>query len=162
MEAYPEIKSVFEDKDTEWSTTVNFGRIRGGETLNQVPSSAAVELDIRYPNAIARDDVLFELNRLDEINARSLGHGNPVDTESSNPHAQALLEHTNRVIDEEVKFARKPHTSDIRHFTRHDIPGVAFGPEAYGSHEAFEYLVLDSLADYQRIMYAFATGSPYV
>lgn len=162
MAAYADIKSVFEAEDTEWSTTVNFGRIQGGVALNQVPSSAAVELDIRYPNAIARDDVLFELNRLDGVNVRSLGHGNSVDTDPSNLHAQALLEHANRIIDGEVKFTRKPHTSDLRHFARHDIPGVAFGPEAYGSHEAFEYLLLDSLVDYQQILYAFATGGPYV
>lgn len=106
--------------------------------------------------------MLFELNRLDDINARSLGHGNSVGTDPSNPHAQALLEYANRIIDGEVNFARKPHTSDLRHFARHDIPGVAFGPEVYGSHEAFEHLLLDSLADYQRILYRFATGGPYI
>lgn len=162
MAAYADIASVFDDEDEEWGATVNFGRIQGGETLNQVPSSATAELDIRYPDEVTRDDVLFELRQLEDIDVKSLGHGNPVDTDPSNPHAQALLEHANRAIDWEVAFARKPHTSDLRHFARHDVPGVAFGPEAYGSHEEFEHLLLDSLADYQRALYAFATGGPYV
>jgi succinyl-diaminopimelate desuccinylase len=160
LAAYPDIRETFEDEE-DWGATVNFGRIRGGEALNQVPESATLELDIRYPDETRRDDVLFRLRQIPGIEIHSLGHGNPVDTDPEEPHVQALKRHAERAMGREVTLARKPHTSDLRHFARQDIPGVAFGPEGYGSHEEFEHLVLGSLEDYQRALYEFATNGPY-
>lgn len=159
LAAYPDVAAVFDDE--EWGATVNFGRIRGGDALNQVPDSATLELDIRYPDAARRDEVLTALREVPGVEVRSLGHGDPVDTDPEDPNVQALLGHAERVTGRDVGLARKPHTSDLRHFARNGVPGVAFGPEGYGSHEAFEHLVLDSVADYQRTLYAFALGGPY-
>ena len=159
--AYPEIEAAFADADDEWGATVNFGRIRGGEALNQVPDAATLELDIRYPDETDRDEILTRLRRIPDIEVHSLGHGNPVNTDPADPHVRGLRRHAERVMDRDVGLARKPHTSDLRHFARHGIPGVAFGPEGYGSHEQFEHLVLGSLAEYQRTLYEFVTGGPY-
>jgi succinyl-diaminopimelate desuccinylase len=160
LSAYPGIREVFEDEG-DWGATVNFGRVRGGEALNQVPESATLELDIRYPDEERRDDVLFRLRQIPGVEVRSLGHGNPVDTNPEEPHVQALKRCAERAIGGDVDLTRKPHTSDLRHFASHDIPGVAFGPEGYGSHEEFEHLVLGSLEDYQRALYEFAMNGPY-
>jgi succinyl-diaminopimelate desuccinylase len=163
LAAYPDIRAAVDaEGDGEWTTTVNFGRIRGGDALNQVPDSATLELDIRYPDAASRDEVLFRLRQIPGVEVHSLGHGDPVATDPGEPHARALRNHARAVVGPEADFARKPHTSDLRHFARHGIPGVAFGPEGYGSHESFEHLVLDSLADYQRTLSRFAAGAPYV
>ncbi|WIV68393.1 M20 family metallopeptidase [Natrialbaceae archaeon AArc-T1-2] len=163
MAAYPDLRQVFDDRDGEWGPTLNAGRIRGGEALNQVPAEATLELDVRYPDEETRDEVLYELRQLPDLEVKTMGHGNPVDTDPDEPHARALLEHARSVTDRgrEVEFTRKPHTSDLRHFARNDVPGVAFGPEAYGSHEEFEHLLLESLEDYVETLYEFATGGPY-
>ena len=160
LAAYPEIREIF-DHDAEWGPTVNFGRIEGGDALNQIPASATLELDVRYPDEESRDDVLYRLRGVPGIEVHTMGYGNPVDTDPEDPHVQSLRRHAEAVTGRSIDLARKPHTSDLRHFARNGVPGVAFGPEGYGSHEEFEHLVLESLEDYAGTLYEFATGGPY-
>ena len=161
MDAHPEIQAVFAAENGDWPPTVNYGLIEGGTTVNQVPDRARLRLDVRYPDADARDRVLTALQDIDGLTVESVGHGAPVDTDPDHPYVRGLQRHAERVIGRDVNLVRKPHTSDLRHFATHGIPGVAFGPEAYGSHEGYEYLVLDSLPDYYRALAAFAEGAPY-
>jgi len=162
MAVYPAIESVFaSEAERDWPATVNYGYVEGGTTINQVPDSARLRLDVRYPDAEARDRVLTELRAIDGIDVRSVGHGAPVDTDPDDPHVRGLQRHAERALGREVSLVRKPHTSDLRHFAAHGIPGVAFGPEAYGSHESYESLVVDSLPDYCRTLAAFAADAPY-
>jgi len=161
MDAHPEIRAVFAAENGDWPTTVNYGLIEGGTSVNQVPDTATLRLDVRYPDADARDRVLTALRAIDGLTVESAGHGAPVDTDPGDPYVRGLQRHAERVIGRDVNLVRKPHTSDLRHFATHGVPGVAFGPEAYGSHEGYEYLVLDSVPDYCRTLAAFAAGAPY-
>jgi len=161
MDAHPEIRAVFAAEDGDWPTTVNYGHVEGGTAVNQVPDRASLRLDVRYPDADARDRVLTALRAIDGLRVESVGHGAPVDTDPDDPHVRGLQRHAERVIGRDVNLVRKPHTSDLRHFATQGIPGVAFGPEAYGSHESYEYLVVDSLPDYCRTLAAFAADAPY-
>jgi succinyl-diaminopimelate desuccinylase len=161
MAAHPEIQAVFAAEGGDWPTTVNYGLIEGGTAVNQVPDAARLRLDVRYPDPEARDRVLTALRAIDGLGVESVGHGAPVDTDPDDPHVRGLQRHAERTLGGEVSLVRKPHTSDLRHFASHGVPGVAFGPEAYGSHEAYEYLVVDSLPDYCRTLAAFARGAPY-
>jgi succinyl-diaminopimelate desuccinylase len=161
MAAHAEIQAVFAAEDGDWPTTVNYGHVEGGTAVNQVPDSARLRLDVRYPDADARDRVLTALRTIDGLRVESVGHGAPVDTDPDDPHVRGLQRHAERVIGRSVDLVRKPHTSDLRHFATQGVPGVAFGPEAYGSHESYEYLVVDSLPDYCRTLAAFATDAPY-
>lgn len=155
MEAYPAIQSVFESRGGEWGTTVNYGIVEGGSAANQVPDSARLVLDIRYPSRPRCDSMLTELREIDGITVSSLGSSPPVDTEDTDPYVQALQGAGKTVTGTELPLARKPHASDLRHFVAQDIPGVTFGPEARGSHEPYEHLLLDSLDDYCRILATF-------
>jgi succinyl-diaminopimelate desuccinylase len=161
MAAHPEIQAVFAAEDGDWSTTVNYGHVEGGTAVNQVPDSARLRLDVRYPDVDARDRVLTALRAIDGLRVESVGHGAPVDTDPDDPHVRGLQRHAERTMGRSVNLVRKPHTSDLRHFATQGIPGVAFGPEAYGSHESYEYLVVDSLPDYCRTLAAFAADAPY-
>jgi len=161
MDAHSAIQAVFAAESGDWPTTVNYGLIEGGTSVNQVPDTATLRLDVRYPDADARDRVLTELRAIDGLTVKSVGHGAPVDTDPDDPYVRGLQRHAERVIGRDVNLVSKPHTSDLRHFAAHGIPGVAFGPEAYGSHEGYEYLVVDSLPDYCRTLDAFAEGAPY-
>jgi succinyl-diaminopimelate desuccinylase len=161
LAAYPDVEAVFEAATGDWPTTVNYGRIEGGTTVNQVAESARLRLDVRYPDADARDRVLTALRGIPGLTVESVGHGAPVDTDPDDPYVRGLQRHAEGEIGRPVNLVRKPHTSDLRHFATHGVPGVAFGPEAYGSHEDYEYLVTDSLPDYCRTLAAFAADAPY-
>ncbi len=161
MGAYPAIRRVFEGYEGKWGPTVNFGIVSGGDVINQVPDVATLELDIRFPDQDTRDDILLELRDVPDVEIKSTGEGNPVDTDPADPHVQGLKRYAEAEIGPQVSFANKPHASDLRHFASEGIPGVAFGPEAYGSHEQFERLLLDSLDPYCRTLYAFGANAPY-
>ncbi len=161
MTAYPDIKAVFDAYDGDWGPTVNFGQITGGEVINQVPDTASMKLDIRYPDPELRDEILLELRELPTVEIKSIGEGNPVDTDPENPHVRGLMTHAKAAMESPVNFANKPHASDLRHFASEGIPGVAFGPEAYGSHEPYERLLLDSIEPYCQTLYAFGANGPY-
>lgn len=163
MAAYPAVDAAVDGvaRDYDWEPTVNYGRIEGGTAVNQVADAARLQLDVRYPDAEARDSVLGALRDISDLSVESVGHGAPVDTPPDDPYVRGLQRHAERVLGREVDLVRKPHTSDLRHFATHGVPGVAFGPEGYGSHESYEYLVLDSLPDYCRTLAAFAADAPY-
>ncbi len=153
----PKLQSLAESYDGDWTPTVNIGRIDGGTVLNQVPDTATMGLDIRYPDQATRDELLAELRSLPEIEVSVLGDGAPVNTSPEHPIAQLLKRQADRFVDAPVQFADKPHASDLRHFAAVGIPGAVFGPEAYGSHERDERLVLESLDPYCQTLYATAT-----
>lgn len=159
LDAYPQIKQIFEGRDKGWGTTANLGRISGGTVLNQVPDSATLGVDMRYPDLESRDEVLTELREIETVEIRSIGEGMPINTDPENPYVQCLLNSATAAIDEEVNFAHKPHASDLRHFAKYEIPGVAFGPEAYGSHEPFEHLIMSSIEAYCQTLYDFGVRS---
>ncbi|WP_251330407.1 M20 family metallopeptidase [Haloplanus pelagicus] len=153
---YPAIEAVFDASADDWPTTVNYGHIEGGTAVNQVADNARLRLDVRYPDAGARDRALTALQEIPDLSVESVGHGAPVDTDPDDPYVRGLQRHAEWELGCSVDLVRKPHTSDLRHFATHGVPGVAFGPEAYGSHEGYEYLVVDSLPDYCRTLAAFA------
>lgn len=129
MTAHPEIRAVFAAEDGDWPTTVNYGHVGGGTAVNQVPDSARLRLDVRYPDADARRRPrpgVDPLRALDGLRVESVGHGAPVDTDPDDPYVRGLQRHAERTMGRAVTLVRKPHTSDLRQFATRGIPGVAF------------------------------------
>ncbi len=132
--------------------SVNLGRIRGGDALNQVPDSCEIDVDIRFlpgqdPDEIRRQvaglgsepvETLIELPAID----------GPVDDRLLGPLTRAIEE----VSGSSATTVGRDGASDAISFIRAGVPAVEFGPTGQGHHGPEEWVSIESLDQYRRIV----------
>jgi succinyl-diaminopimelate desuccinylase len=151
-EMYSQLKSNFEGAEDNWSTTVNLGAFHSGEAFNVVPDKAEAKLDIRWTEDYSPEDIESDAEKIEGLELEVLSVDPMLKTDPENRYIQTLQKVSQPVLGEEIEVTRKEAASDMRHFSGKGIPGIVFGPEAYGIHEDGEYAVIESFEDYYRIL----------
>jgi len=156
MKQYEEIQELFEDSDhgNKWVTTASLGKFEGGKSVNRVPDTANLWLDIRFSKQYLPEEIKKDLEEL-EIDFEVLSEEPMLYTDANNEFITGLKHSAEKIIDD-CSITRKEPGSDMRHLTRNDIPAVVFGPEGYNSHASDEYAVIGSFEDYTQIVTDFA------
>lgn len=149
------ITKVFEEPTKEvWKTTCNLAFIKtANETPNKVPDLAEAVFDIRYvpldkkiivskikkliPKGIKLDILEFEPSPL---------------TSKKNVYVKKLITSITKIKGNKVSFQKAHGASDIRHFEKHRINGICFGPIGFGLHSDNEYIDKKSLFDFYLIL----------
>lgn len=142
MEIYREFKSSL--PEGEYVTTVNLGTFSAGEEVNRVPDYAEMELDIRYTGEYGPEKVMAELEGFD-IEVEVIAEAPMMKTDPDNPYVQAL----------EGAIGREAYASDMRFFTARGVPAVNYGPAGYNIHSENEYVEIDSMRRYCKILEEF-------
>ena len=155
MEKYDRIKQLFE-QEGGFSTTVSLGRFEAGDSVNKVPESAKMELDIRYTDQYAPKQILEDLREIGDIEIQVMAEAPMMRTEEGNKYVRQLKESLSMAKDGPVT-RRESFASDMRFFTDKGIPAVCFGPEGYGLHGKDEHVVVESMEKYQKILKRFIT-----
>lgn len=137
LEDYARIRELFEGDDggDHWHRTVNFGKIRAGESINQVPHTARGWFNIRFtedddPQRLAEaiaDRVRSRVEVLSTI---------PVFASPPSPMTDILLD-----IAPGAVLTREHGASDARHLMVHGIPGAIWGAEGFGTQHGLEECV---------------------
>lgn len=128
-----------------WHRTLNFSRIRAGESTNQVPDRAEAFFDIRYTES---DDVdaLIEQMRAVIRGELVVVIKDPLFDGKPSPLLDLLLK-----ISPDTKTGFEHGASDARYLSEHGIAGIVWGAEGEMSqHTADEYVVLESLTELHR------------
>jgi succinyl-diaminopimelate desuccinylase len=156
MEKWPEIRDLFADhgEGENWVTTVNLGKIRGGESTNKVPEKAEAWLDIRTARDYPNDEVIKDIRGIEGVDVEVDANESMLSTDQGNRYVQALKTSAEK-FEDECQASRKEPGSDMRFLTENGIPAVVFGPEGYNAHAPKEYVVIESLGDYYDIMMDF-------
>ena len=131
LEDYARLRELFRVVPStggdHWHRTVNFGKIRGGESINQVPQTARAWFNIRFTE---EDDPAA---LIDEIRARVRSRVEvlsviPVFASAPSPVTRRLLDIVPGAV-----LTREHGASDARHLMDHGIPGAIWGAEGFGS-----------------------------
>jgi succinyl-diaminopimelate desuccinylase len=137
LEDYARLRDLFRDDGTadHWRRTVNFGKIRAGESINQVPHVATGWFNIRYtedddPQGLADAIAARVQSRVTVLSVI------PVFASPPSPMTDLLLEIASGAV-----LTREHGASDARHLMDRGIPGAIWGAEGYGTQHGLEECV---------------------
>jgi glutamate carboxypeptidase len=140
-----------------WGPTLNLGKLSGGSAANQVPDAAEALLDIRFTENSSLDEirtlalsVVAVRGEVEPVVAGDLFH---LDMDS--PSGRWIQQAARDQLGRELTIYRSEGASDARFFTRHRVPVVITKPLCGGHHSAREWINLESLEPYYRMMLQF-------
>jgi succinyl-diaminopimelate desuccinylase len=141
--------------------SISLGRIVGGDAVNRVPDTCAIDLDIRYLPGQNPDEILADIGAQQDSEVTKVFHREPIIVEREEPYVQILAEAVCSVapLSESIAVGRDG-TSDVISFLNAGMPGVEFGPTGDGHHGPEEWVSIESLALYRRALVEFVRLIP--
>jgi len=141
----------------KWITTVNLSRIEtSNQTFNKIPDDCTIWLDIRY---IPKDS-----NTIVNSIKRLLPQGFKLDvilkepalsTDENNQFLKLLQTNIENTTKKDVSILAANGSSDVRHFSRVNCDGVEFGPIGKGMGSDNEWVDIQNLGLYVKILREF-------
>jgi succinyl-diaminopimelate desuccinylase len=157
MAAYWKIKKLFPKTTARnrWKTTVNLGKISGGNAVNVVPNRAEMELDVRYTERDSKEKIIKKIGKVKGVEVELLQHGLMFKTDKNNAYAAALKKAMQKALKKRVVFSVEHGASDIRFFSEYNVPGVLFMPKGGNIHAENEYVDIKSLKKFYFVLKEF-------
>jgi len=156
IEAYAKIKKLFlSTSKNPWGITLNLGKFSGGDSINKVPDSAELFLDIRYSEPYEKNKIMNKIQSIPGIEIEELNSGNALKTSVKNVYVQKIKQKANKILGRNTQIIKLPTTSDGRFFSKKGIPTIVFGPKGKNYHGKNEYVEIDSLVQCYTILRAF-------
>jgi succinyl-diaminopimelate desuccinylase len=140
--------------------SINLGRILGGDALNKVPDSCAIDIEVRYLPGQDPEDILLQVSELRDV--RIIKHFSrvPAIVDRNNPFVGVLTECVSRFLDKQAVSVGRDGASDVISFIAAGVPAVEFGPSGAGHHGPEEWLSIASQALYRRALVDFVRLIP--
>ncbi len=152
IDAIKELESLFPAKG-DYYTTINIGKVVGGEAINKVAENCSLYVDIRHIPEEDPQDIINKIRRLD-LEVEVLETGSPAYCPEENEFVSNLKKSLES-CGIKAEMMNKNAASDARHFTKKSIPAIVFGPKGYGSHSPDEYVEISSLDKYYKVLEKF-------
>jgi succinyl-diaminopimelate desuccinylase len=154
IELLTELRASFPEASNE-ATTVTVAQLDAGDSINKGPATARAHLDIRYTNENDLRKYQQLINQLcEKYNAKLcnivIEPNYSVDMNSS--YIQRYIEINKHITGKEVKQVSVSGSSDARYFTQKNMPVIMTRPVSAGSHSDNEWVDLDSLDMFYKIM----------
>jgi succinyl-diaminopimelate desuccinylase len=136
--------------------SINLGRILGGDAVNKVPDTCAIDVDIRYLPGQDPEEIQALIEELPDVHVAKVFTRAPISVERDNPYVSLLADAIAGVVDIGDKLSvGRDGTSDAISFTNAGVPAVEFGPDGDGHHGPDEWVSISSLECYRRALVDF-------
>lgn len=144
-----------------WHTTMNIGTITGGKKVNQVPGSAEMRLDFRFP---PEQDTVERLTQVVTDTAKFIDANLKVEVTATGEHSfvdvnhqaiQLFLNVLTQNLKREIKIEGAHGSSDVRHFSKHGIPFIMTKPLGGDEHGDHEFIQISSVIQFYDILSQF-------
>jgi len=140
--------------------SINLGRILGGDALNKVPDTCAIDIDVRYLPEQDAGEILAQVRALDEVEVVRTFIRRPASVPRTDPYVGALREAVGRHARGDVLSVGRDGASDAVAFLDAGIPAVEFGPSGAGHHGPDEWVSISSLERYRQALSTFVAALP--
>ncbi len=146
-------------REAVWATTAAPTVVRGGDTLNRIPESVTLALDIRHVPEETPDEIEEAVRACfpGATVTRNSNGGIPLMTDPNDPHLARLAASVERITGRQPAFYREHYGSDARFYSGAGIPAICFGPAGEGLHSDHEWVNIASLEQLYRILRDFVT-----
>ena len=136
-----------------WRTTATPTGILAESSHNRVPDKVSLKIDIRRVPEHSQEEILSDLREFFpqgqvEIVQDSYAHY----VDPANPWCVQLADMQQQELGSRPRFYREHFASDARYWTHAGIPAVCWGPSGANMHADNEYLEVESLSRYHRLM----------
>lgn len=136
--------------------SINLGRIWGGDALNKVPDSCAIDVDIRYLPHQDPAQIREQIAGLGPARVETIIELPPVSGGGTDsPWLQALTSAASDHHEGPSLSVGRDGASDAVFFIRAGIPAVEFGPVGAGHHGPDEWVSISSLISYRSALRGF-------
>jgi succinyl-diaminopimelate desuccinylase len=143
-----------------WLTTVNLGKLVGGDAVNKVPAQAEMYLDFRFPEKKQKTRILKLIKKLTRktkgIKTKILTECDLLINSKKNRYLQKIIK-TAKKYQVQLKDDRCHGASDGRFFSAKSIPVIIFKPISSQAHIDHEWINLKSLQKFSSILKDFLT-----
>lgn len=146
-------KNLYQD-----GVSVNLGKILGGKSVNAVPDSAEMYLDIRYSEKQDRQkiiDAIKKISRKNKVSYEIIDLAEMFETDPDNPYLKKFKAIAEKKLGRKIKIIKSTGAGDNRFFSERGMPVVIMGPNFGGEHSADEWLEIKSLEKFYRILKEF-------
>ena len=140
--------------------SINLGRILGGDVINKVPDTCAIDVDIRYLPGQDPESIMAAIRELPDVSVTPVFHRQPVNVARSNPFVRLLAEAIREGTPAERISVGRDGASDAVSFIEAGVPAVEFGPVGGGHHGPDEWVSVSSLERYGQALVRFAQTIP--
>jgi len=138
--------------------TINLGKIQGGKSINSVPDSAVMFLDIRYSEKIHKTGIINTLEQLSRKHKLSFEVTDIVEmleTDQKNPYLKKFKNIAKKTIYKPITITKASGASDARYFSEHGIPVIIMTPNCGNKHSKDEWVEIKSLEKFYNILIRF-------
>ena len=160
---YAKIRKLFPKiQKNKWnSMSINIGKFTGGIAPNVIADKAELLLDIRYPTLECYNLFIKKLNKLAEdsqFKYSILSKTSPMTSGNVSKYIKTLNKITKITINRRPEIKWTNYCSDGRYFSDKNLPVIEFGPIGANYHAGNEYVNINSLIDYYKILQKFITS----
>ncbi len=152
------INKMFPTLEKEkWVTTVNLSRIRTtNESFNKIPDDCTISLDVRFIQG-ERDKTIEIISSLldPDIQMKIIVDEPAMFVDGKDRNISALQQVAKDVTGKIHRCYGANGTSDVRHYSRINTPGIEFGPIGENIGADSEWVDIRSLEQYYQILKRF-------
>ena len=140
LEKYPLPKD-----SSEYKTTINLSKIKGGTQINCVPDYAEAYFDIRHISTDSTESIIKCVAEFEDIDYEILLDGKVFKTDLNNVLIKKYISACETVLNKKIKYSGCESTSDAIYFYEKGIPTIIMNPIGYYPHNPKEYVNKNSL-----------------
>ena len=127
--------------------TVNVGRLQAGIKVNMTPSRATMEVDVRLPVGVTREQALAAIEKIladyPQVTMRELNHNAPSWCDPDGPMVRILKANVLELRGFEPKGVVSLGATDTRLWRYIGVPAYVYGPAPIGMGSVDEYVAMD-------------------
>ncbi len=138
--------------------SVNLGKMNGGKSINSVPDSAEMFLDIRYSEKIHKPEIIKTLERLGrkhKLGCEITDVVEMLETDPRNPYLEKFKDIARKTIYRPIVITKATGASDARFFSECGIPVIIMTPDCGNKHGKDEWVEIKSLEKFYDILIRF-------
>ncbi len=131
----------------DWRSSFNLAKIEGGDSLNKVPDTASLYLDIRHTHTDSMESILGYIQTLDQTAATEiLATGDPFYAQDSNYCIHSYIQICESILGRPIMREKCHSSSDGRFFVSKNIPCIMMNPVGGNIHHVDEWVDQQSLS----------------
>lgn len=138
--------------------SINLGKIQGGKSVNSVPDTAEMYLDMRYSKKTDKIKITKQLSQLIKKHKITFKITDMVEILETNPRNQYLIKFkkiAEKILGKKIKISKATGASDARFFSAKNIPVVVMTPNCGDKHGPNEWVEIKSLDKFYDIIKTF-------
>jgi len=136
-----------------WRTTVTPSSIHGGDAHNRVPDQVVLQIDARrVPDEAAEEVLAFVRECFPEAEVKAKHCGSTLNTDPQNAEVSKLAQAIEAETGRSATFSDEHFGSDARFYSEAGVPALCFGPVGAGLHSHDEWVDVESLETFYRVL----------